>query len=100
MLSYYSNLVKKLGGRINGRFEFAICFITSLGEKHGITIVSPRVFTSKVSNSRIPGYPLESIQIDPTSGKYISEMSEKERATFRQEVIGKKLIPFIKSVTF
>ena len=59
---------------------------------------TPRIFTSVVSNSRIVGYPLESIQIDPESGKYISEMTEEEKARFWQKTIGDDVIKLIESI--
>jgi len=98
LLAYYSNLVQRLGGKINGRWEFAVCFAKPTGEIHEMTIISPRIFTSQISPSVIPGYPLESIQIDPKNGKYISEMNEKEQTLFWQEAIGRELMDFVQSI--
>jgi len=98
MLNYYSNLIENCGGKINGHWEFAVCFVKSTGEKYETTIISPRIFTSKISSTVVPGYPLESIQIDPESGKYVSEMSKEEQASFWQKAIGSELMNFIKLV--
>ena len=98
MLNYYSDLIEKHGGKINGHWEFAICFVKSTGEKYETTIISPRIFTSKVSSDVVPGYPLESIQVDPESGKYVSEMSKEEQASFWQKSIGSELMSFVKSI--
>jgi len=43
----------------------------------------------------IPGYPLESIQIDPASGAYLSEMPPEEQAIFWQQKIGRELCEFL-----
>jgi hypothetical protein len=43
--------------------------------------------------------PLESIQIDPESGKYISEMNPGERAAFWQKTLGEKLRNFVSKIT-
>jgi inosine/xanthosine triphosphate pyrophosphatase family protein len=97
MLDYYSKLVSELGEQINGRWKFAICVATP--EKFfETTIISPRIFTNKKSSIIIPGYPLESIQIDPETNKYISEMTQTEQDVFWQKSIGDKLQAFIKSI--
>lgn len=97
MLNYYSNLVSEFGEQTNGRWKFAICVATP--EKlFETTITSSRIFTSKKSPIIIPGYPLESIQIDSETNKYISEMSQEEQDLFWQRSIGNKLQDFIKSI--
>jgi len=84
--------------RSNGKWEFAICVADKgkiLGET---TIISPRVFVSKPSNNLVNGYPLESIQIDPETEIYISDMSQDEQNRFWQKVIGKQLCEFVQSI--
>lgn len=98
MISHYASLVGALGNNINGRWEFAICVASPDGQIAETTIISPRRFTSTPSASRVPGYPLESIQIDPASGRYISEMSQDEQDVFWQKAIGQPLCNFIKSL--
>ncbi|MBU1292090.1 hypothetical protein KKH07_01195 [Patescibacteria group bacterium] len=98
LLEYYSKLVEELGDKVNAHWDFAICFAYPDEKVHETTIVSPRIFTSKISSKVIEGYPLESIQIDPKTDKYISEMTQEEQDVFWQEVIGKKLCQFIKSI--
>ncbi len=97
LINYYSELVKGLGGRANAHWDFAICFACPDGKVHETTIVSPRIFTSKISSKTIEGYPLESIQIEPKTGQYISEMTQEEQDIFWQEAIGKELCQFVKS---
>ncbi len=96
LLAYYSQLVEKLGGKINGRWEFAVCIVKPSGENHETTIISPRIFVSKVSSQVIAGYPLESIQIDPQTGNYISEMTQDDQDGFWQRAIGRQLCEFVK----
>ena len=59
LLNYYSELIKGLGDKVNGHWDFAICFAYPDGKIHETTIVSPRIFTSKISSKTIEGYPLE-----------------------------------------
>ena len=96
LLSYYSKLIENLGVRIGGHWEFAICIASPDGETKEVTIISKRTFTSKPSEIMIEGYPLESIQIDPISGKYISEMNQKEQDVFWKLMIGDELGRFVK----
>ncbi len=98
VLRYYSTLVKRFGERTTGRWEFGICVATPDGEYKETTILSPRIFTSAPSAVLVPGYPLESIQIDPETGSYISEMSQEEQDRFWQRAIGKPLQEFVENI--
>ncbi|MFA6493066.1 MAG: non-canonical purine NTP pyrophosphatase [Patescibacteria group bacterium] len=92
MLEYYSALIKKHGGNMTGHWEFSICLAFPNGTTKEITAISKtRYFTSKISPKRMPGYPLESIQIDKELGKYIVEMTKEESDQFWQESVGKEL---------
>lgn len=97
LLNFYSKKIMELGGRVNGRWEFAVCIATPSGQLIEKTIISPRKFVSKPSQSLLPGYPLESIQIDPHSQRYISEMSSEEQALFWQEIVGKDLCELVQA---
>lgn len=98
LTEYYQKLIGALGDRINGRWEFAVCVAYPDGSTKETTIISPRLFVSKKSERVIPGYPLESLQIDPESGKYISEMTQEEQDSFWQKVIGAPLCEFVKNL--
>lgn len=98
LLIYYSKLISKLGEKVRGHWEFGICVSDPAGKVWETTIVSPRIFVSRASEKSIPGYPLESIQIEPESKKYISEMSPAEQDTFWQKNIGTELCRFIQSI--
>ena len=92
MLEYYSALIEKHGGRMAGHWEFSMCIAFPDGTTKEITAVSKtRYFTSEVSPKRMPGYPLESIQIDKELGKYIVDMTKEESDLFWQESVGKEL---------
>jgi inosine/xanthosine triphosphate pyrophosphatase family protein len=98
LLEHYSSLISKLGQRINGHWEFAVCVANVKGEFKETTIISPRVFVARASSIILPGYPLESIQIEPESGKYISEMNQDEQNMFWQKAIGQQLCDFVRLV--
>ncbi len=100
MITYYSKLIESLGGKAEGYWEFGICIAIPDGAYEETTIKSPRTFVSKPTTNRQAGYPLESIQIDPATNKYIADMTQEEQDIFWQQAIGKKLLEFVKSVEF
>lgn len=92
MLSYYAKLIDDHGGDMTGHWEFSMCVAFPDGTTKEATAISKkRYFTSKVSTKRLPGYPLESIQIDRELGKYISELTQEESDEFWQESVGGEL---------
>lgn len=98
LLDHGAALVKSLGGNVTGYWEYGICIADPSGKVWETTLRTPRVFTSKRSDKSVPGYPLESIQIDPKTGKYISEMTSEEMASFWQRTLGTPLCSFVSSV--
>lgn len=97
MVKFYSETMGKLGQIVTGRWEFGVCIAYPDGTNYATTIVSPRIFTKTVSQNIVAGYPLESLQIDPESGKYIADMAKEEQDLFWQKAIGKQLCEFVKS---
>jgi XTP/dITP diphosphohydrolase len=95
MLDYYRELVKKLGGKAGGYWEYALCVAGPNGVIDEISFKSHRTFVSEPCKKTVDGYPLESIQIDPSSGRYIADMSKEEQAVFWQNTIGKDVCEFI-----
>jgi len=98
LLDHAVALVESLGGTATGYWEYGVCIANPSGKVSETTIRTPRVFTRKRSAKLIPGYPLESIQIDPETRKYTSEMSEGERAAFWQKTLGTPLCSFVSRV--
>ncbi len=94
LLAHGQELVASLGEKVNGYWEYGVCVADPDGKYWETMFRTPRIFASLASSQMMPGYPLESIQIDPESGKYISEMSEEEKAKFWQRTLG----PVIKLV--
>jgi len=98
LLAHGIALVESLGGTASGYWEYGICLAKPDGAVSELTIRTPRTFTSTPNEKMFPGYPLESIQIDPESGKYISEMSEMEQAAFWQKTLGMQLATFVQDI--
>lgn len=97
MIDNYVKLIEAHGGNLEGWWEFALSIAYPDGSSVEHSIESPRSFVSKPSDKVVPGYPLESIQIEPESGRYVSEMTEEEQAAFWQEKIGEPLVEFVMS---
>jgi hypothetical protein len=91
-------LIASLGGKATGHWEYGVCISTPEGAISETTIKTPRIFTSIPSDTSVPGYPLESIQIDPETGKYISELTTEEMAAFWQRTLGAPLCAFVNKV--
>lgn len=95
MIDSYARLINEHGGELEGWWEFAVSIAQPDGASVEDSIISPRLFVANASEKVIPGYPLESIQIEPETGRYVSEMSEQEQALFWQKSIGAPLSEFI-----
>lgn len=98
MINYYSKLISSLGERISGYWEYGICIANPDGSYKETVVRAPRIFVSKRSPVVQNGYPLESLQIEPESGKYMSELTQEESDKFWQETIGKPVLEFVQSV--
>jgi hypothetical protein len=84
-----------MGDKIDAYWRYAFALARPDGACVSFTHDTPRIFVSTPSEKRVEGYPLESLQIDPVSGKYISDMSPDEVAIFWQNSIGTSLVKFV-----
>lgn len=100
LLKYYIGIVNRLGNRTRTFWEFAVCVSTPEGEVEEATFVRPQFFMNKPSENIIPGYPLDSLQVDTETNKYVSDMTEDEQARFWEKEIGKPLQNFFKRIVF
>ena len=95
LLEYYSELVEGLGGESVGKVVDGVCIAKPNGEIFTLKIVSKRKMVSKPSEKKVENMPLDSLQIDSRTGKYYSQLSEKEKSEMWGEVIGKELKKFV-----
>ena len=96
LLAHGLTLINSLGGRATGYWEYGICVAEPSGTMWETTIKVSRLFTNTCSENTIPGYPLESIQIHPETGQYVSDLSPEERAAFWQKDLGTPLCAFVR----
>jgi len=100
MIDYYSSILSQHGDSVLAHWDFALCIASPNGEYRETVIRSDRVFTCQITPYRIPGYPLESMQVDPETDMFIAAMSKTQKAEFWQRAIGQKLYEFVRSVDF
>jgi len=99
MILYYSSLIKKYGGKIEGYFRYGVAIAWPDGTLEETVVTSPkRIFVEKPCAKRVEGYPMESLQIDPETGKYIAEMPEEEQSSYWQRTIGAQVLNFFEKV--
>jgi len=79
MLQYYQQELNNVGGQSKGTWVTAISFRIDVSQIYCETFTSETFFTSKISPVIMAGEPLNSLQIDPISGIYFSEMLPNER---------------------
>lgn len=79
MLNYYVEELEKCGGKSKGIWKIALTFAYSNDEIYTTTFERKTLFTSKVCNKVTQGEPLNSIQIDPKTGRYEAELTPSER---------------------
>lgn len=84
LLDYYTEGLKTVGGESEGEWTAAIALVTTGGQTHTANFNRTTVFTSERSNKITPGEPLNSIQIDPDTGKYFSDLNEEEWMEIQQ----------------
>lgn len=94
MLEHYIALIRRLGGRLHGRWEYGISIAFPGGSLKETSISVVRTFTDVVSPKRIAGFPLSSLQLDEW-GRYISEMSLAEQEEFWIRTVGAQLCAFV-----
>jgi hypothetical protein len=96
MLLYYKDLISEISSNeIDGWWEFGLCIASPSGTCNETTIISTRKFVLRGSKKIVDGYPLESIQKDPGTGKIVSEMTGEEQKEFWKREIGTKVLEFV-----
>lgn len=101
MITYYSALARRYGGKITGRYRNAICFVPD--ENHCYASMDESIATEPFILSAVPhpkrvdGFPLDSLSIDMTTGRYYYDLDTKDVSSsveegvkiFFQEVLSK-----------
>ncbi len=79
MLQVYIDKLNEVGGESTGHYNVGLAIIDEKGNLYTKTFKPKRYFINKPSNTLIKGIPLSSLCYDEKTGKYMSEMTPKER---------------------
>lgn len=79
MIKYYTNLVKKYGGKLTAKWVYGMVIYNGKEAKTYTWNKSNFYFVDTPSEKRNPGYPLDSIAIIPEFNKYLVELTEEEK---------------------
>ncbi len=90
LLDYYAGELDKVGGSSTSIWRGAMALALSNERIFFDTFTFEAILTSKRKGRVIPGAPLNALIIDPTSGKYYSEMAWEEQPH------GRSIFEFVK----
>lgn len=96
LIQHYTDLAQKMGNEIKAFWRYAYAIAWPDGTCVSFTADAHRIFVNVPSKRRTPGYPLESLQVDPATRQYIADMTDVERAEFWRSQNSEKLQQFIK----
>ncbi|WP_105616454.1 non-canonical purine NTP pyrophosphatase [Vallitalea okinawensis] len=86
MLNYYIEELKKCGGGSKRVWKIGITLVISHNEIYSTTLDRETMFTSLVCKKVTAGEPLNSIQIEPSTGHYQAELTHTQRKENQKEL--------------
>ncbi len=78
MLKYYIEKIEALGGRTKGVWTSAIGLVVDNNKIYAESYTTDTIFVSQKSPNNTPGEPLNSLQIDPKTGRYFTDLKPEE----------------------
>ncbi|MBU6389408.1 DNA alkylation repair protein [Patescibacteria group bacterium] len=101
MVAYYSDLFQRHGGSVTGHWKYAFSLAFPNGYCRTFSLFTPdRLFVATPCPTRVSGFPISSLQIESTTGKYVAELTLNETNRIWYRVYIKPLQKFvIKSMT-
>ena len=95
MIEHYTNLVKENGGKLTAKWVYGMVIYDGKEPKEYKWENGDFYFIDKVSSKRNPGYPLDSISINPKYNKYFVELTEEEKKDINEKVNDDLVVDFI-----
>ena len=95
MIQYYTNLVKKHGGKLTAKWVYGMVIYNGKEVQKYTWSKSNFYFVDKPCNKRNPGYPLDSISIVPEFNKYLVELTDEEKTNNNNKNNDDKVIKVI-----
>ena len=95
MIEYYTNLVKKYGGKLSAKWVYGMVICKRDNIAKYLWNKDNFYFVDKPCAKINPGYPLDSISIIPEFNKYLVELSPKEKEYLAKRENINDIIEFI-----
>lgn len=95
MIEHYTNLVKENGGKLTAKWVYGMVICSDNGVKEYTWSKDHFYFVDKPSEKRNPGYPLDSISIMPEANKYFVELTQEDKALYKNKDNTANIIKFI-----
>lgn len=95
MIVYYTNLVKRYGGKLTAKWVYGMVICDNNGVENYSWTKDHFYFVDNPCEKRNQGYPLDSISIVPEFNKYLVELTEEEKQTYKKKDNIDNVIEFI-----
>ena len=95
MIEYYTNLIKKYGGKLTAKWIYGIVIYNGKEAKKYTWSKSNFYLIDKPCKKRNPGYPLDSISVMPENNKYWLELTDEEIRKGKDEGNKDEVVEFI-----
>lgn len=95
VLTHYSRLCAEHGGSIRAVWSYGFAIGLPDGRSFGAETAVERQMVTPASAEGRPGYPLDSLQKDPVTGRFISEYSGIDAQEMWHRTIGTPLLSFV-----
>ena len=95
MIEYYINFVHKYGGKLKAKWVFGMVIYDENGAREYTWSKSHFYLIDKASEKRNPGYPLNSISVEPQFNKYLVELTKEDKEKYKKKDNIDNVIEFI-----
>ena len=95
MIEYYTNLIKKYGGKLTAKWIYGIVIYNGKEAKKYTWSKSNFYLIDKPCKKRNPGYPLDSISVMPENNKYWLELTDEEKRKSKEQDNKDEVVEFI-----
>lgn len=85
MIEYYTNLIKKYGGKLTAKWIYGMVICNGKETKEYSWSKSDFYLIDKPCQKRNPGYPLDSISVMPERNQYWLELTDEEKIKSKED---------------
>lgn len=95
MIEHYTTLVRENGGKLTAKWVYGMAIYNGEEFKTHTWCKDQFYFIDRASSKRNPGYPLDSISLIPEFNKYLVELTDEERKSYKEQSSTDGVIEFI-----